>query len=132
MQVNLIAAIGKRGQIGLNQTLPWFNAEDLAFFKEATRGGILLFGQRTYDGLRDRDFPGRLRCNYARHHQPQSLLKEIARRYPGWPIWIAGGEQTYRDFAPFVDGLKILSVVDYDGPADTWFPFDAYGMEPRQ
>lgn len=24
---------------------------------------------------------------------------------------------------------KGAAVIDYDGPADAWFPFDAYGME---
>jgi hypothetical protein len=24
---------------------------------------------------------------------------------------------------------EIISLIDYDGPADTWFPFDAFGMK---
>ena len=56
------------------------------------------------------------------------MLGLISNCWPGWPIWIAGGAHTWRAFAPHINGLKLISIVDYDGPADAWFPFDAYEM----
>jgi dihydromethanopterin reductase len=129
--VNLIAAVGRQGQLGLEGDLPWHNPADLAFFKSVTNGSILVFGQRTLDRMNAMaiGFPRRLRRNWPRHIEPGDLLKDLHRKYPDWPIWIAGGAATYRAFAPFVDGVKIISLIDYDGPADTWFPFDAFGMK---
>jgi dihydrofolate reductase len=36
-------------------------------------------------------------------------------------IWIAGGEQIYRLWMPYVRRCFITRV-DYDGPADVWMP----------
>ena len=131
--VNMIAAIGRRGQIGLHGSLPWFAPPDQAMFREATWGSVVVMGARTFDELAmaagtAQPLPGRIVYDFRRHNTPDGMLRLIALERPGWPVWIAGGAHTYRAFAPFVTGLKILSAVDYDGPADTWFPFDAYGM----
>jgi dihydrofolate reductase len=134
--INLIAAIGKQGQIGQDGDLPWADAPDLAFFREMTMGGIVVFGQRTFDALAESQpnkgkviLPGRIVKNYGRHNNPANYLAMTSLMHPGWPIWIAGGAATYRAFAPYINGLKLISVIDYAGPADTFFPFDAFGME---
>lgn len=124
--VNLIAAIGKSGQLGLNGGLPWDAPSDLALFKKLTVGGVIIVGGRTYDSLPN--LPGRMVYRYSGIATPRDMITLLQAQHPGWPIWIAGGAKTYRDFAPYIDGLKIVSVIDYDGPADAWFPFDAYGM----
>lgn len=56
--LNLIAAVGRNGQLGLNGELPWGNSEDFAirnraaadmrFFKQATTNSIILVGYKTY------------------------------------------------------------------------------------
>ena len=75
---------------------------------------------------------GRLVSNFARHNSPAGFLSMIDLLHPGWPVWISGGPATWAAFAPHINGLRLISVVDYDGPADAWFPFDAFGMEmPR-
>lgn len=122
--VNLIAAVGRRGQLGLERKLPWHVKADLAFFRKATMGSAVVIGRASEPALPY--LPGRMVYTYARHNTPRGLLDLIAVQYPGWPVWIAGGAATFRAFAPYVNGLRLISVVDYDGPADTWFPFDAY------
>jgi dihydrofolate reductase len=107
--------------------MPWVNINDLAFFKKMTMGAVIIFGTRTLNLLPP--LPGRILHPYTgRYATPKDTLLYVKEAYPGWPIWIGGGARTYRDFAPYVDGLKLLSVIDYDGEADTYFPFDAYGM----
>ncbi|MDB5582788.1 MAG: hypothetical protein JWR80_7964 [Bradyrhizobium sp.] len=125
--VNLIAAIGRRGQLGLDRKLPWHNRADLAFFNRTTMGGVVIVGHRT--GRAGVKLLGRVLYVFGRENTPKGLLGLVELQYPGWPVWIAGGAHTYRAFAPFINGLRLISVVDYDGPADAWFPFDAYGME---
>ncbi|MCV5856813.1 dihydrofolate reductase, partial [Escherichia coli] len=57
MDVRLIAAVGRSGQLGLDGKLPWHNPVDLAWFKDQTMGGIVLAGHKTWCGLPD--LPGR-------------------------------------------------------------------------
>lgn len=122
--VHLIAAVGKRGQLGLDGKLPWHIKADTGFFRQMTMGGVVVVGRGTQPCLPY--LPGRVVHTFARHNTPNGLLDLIAIQYPGWPVWIAGGGNTFRAFAPYINGLRLISVVDYDGPADTWFPFDAY------
>jgi dihydromethanopterin reductase len=126
--VNLIAAIGKRGQLGLDGKLPWHAAADLAFFRRMTMGAAVIVGRGTRPVLPN--LPGRQVFTFGRENTPKGVLDLIAMQYKGWPVWIIGGAETYRAFAPFINGLRLISVVDYDGPADAWFPFDAFGMVP--
>lgn len=134
--VNMIAAVGRRGQIGLNRSLPWFAPDDLALFRRETQGSVLVMGARSFAELaigagNSQPLPGRIVYQFGRHNTPAGLLDVIALERPGWPVWIAGGAHVYRVFAPYVNGLRLLSLVDYDGEADAWFPFDAYGMAAR-
>lgn len=132
MTVHLIAAIGRRGQIGRNGDLPWpRNASDMAHFRGSTMGGVVIMGERTYRTVGALD--GRKACNW-NGERPSGYLKNIRRLYREWPIWIAGGAMTYRAFAPFVDGLKLISLIDYDNDRaldheHVFFPFDAFGMK---
>lgn len=133
MTVHLIAAIGRRGQIGRFGGLPWHDPMDLAFFKRETKGGNVIVGRRTYATLPN--LPGREVFPFDRNIDPAGTIRSIVQGYSG-SIWIAGGAATWRAFAPFVDGLKLLSFIDYDSdPADdashTFFPFDAYGIDWR-
>ena len=137
LRINLIAAVGRRGQLGLNGEMPWTkDAEDLRFFRIATKGSVVVFGNRTFDPLF---------C-----HQPVwsdrmvlAMGREGTRIYDGgslvgyWEpgvdrilhkladkdldVWVAGGAETYRMWLPHVRRCFITKM-DYDGDADTWMP----------
>lgn len=53
--VNLIAAVGKSGQLGMNGKLPWYDPEDLKWFRQETFGDVVVFGSKTYDDLPNLD-----------------------------------------------------------------------------
>lgn len=53
--------------------------------------------------------------------EPRPFLDRVARLHAGHTIWIAGGAKTYARFMPHVR-RAIVTLVDYDGPADTWMP----------
>jgi dihydrofolate reductase len=127
MSINLIAAIGNSGQLGLRGTLPWHNPIDLAFFREKTWGGAIIVGQKTFERMPI--LKGRAIFPWTPDWAPERLIRFIENSATKREIWIAGGEKTYRAFAPFVNGLRLFSHIKYDGPADAYFPFDAYGME---
>jgi dihydromethanopterin reductase len=136
--VNLIAAIGRRGQVGLRGGTPWPRKQDMLYleiFEPATRGGVVVMGRRTHEQLATNHgaakplLPGRAVYPFGRTNTPEGLIKLIELEHPGWPIWIAGGPAAWAAFAPHITGLRLISVIDYDGEADSWFPFDAFGME---
>jgi len=115
--INLIAAVGKSGQIGNNGRLPWRDSEDLKWFREMTMGGVVVVGHRTHRTLPDLD--GRKVIIDRRNVEVPdmiALLKEFDR-----PIWIAGGAATYARWLPFIT-RSYVSHINFDGRADTFMP----------
>lgn len=130
--VRLIAAVGRRGQLGLGGYLPWHDPEDLQFFRVKTSWSVVVMGGRTAVAV------GALQHRVVRvwrggdrvaaaafldsivHHQ---TLPHWATDHGTRPpvIWIAGGARTYADFMPFVR-RSVITHIDYDGPADVWMP----------
>lgn len=139
MTVHLIAAVGRRGQIGRDGHLPWENRGDLSFFRDMTIGGVVIVGHKTVQTLPS-TLPRRIVWTFERdafeEPDPKKIIKAIEARYRAWPIWVCGGAACYRAFAPYVDGLRLFSSIDYDNDPlyddrHTFFPFDAYSMEWR-
>lgn len=115
MPVNLIAAVGRRGQLGLAGKLPWHAPEDLAWFRQMTMDKTVICGGRTAQSLPP--LPGRHLYVMERGQTPENVIKMFA----GSDIWVIGGAETYKQWLPFVDRVY-LSRIDYDGEADTWMP----------
>lgn len=115
--IHLIAAVGKSGQIGLDGALPWRAPEDLKWFRELTMGQTLIAGYRTAQTLPP--LPGRELLVMKRGDTPLPYL--VLAKTKNKDLWIIGGAQTYKLWAPYVDRFHI-SQIDYDGPADTYFP----------
>jgi dihydrofolate reductase len=115
MTINLIAAVGKRGQLGLDGKLPWHEPEDLQWFKKMTMGGAVVVGYRTAQTLPK--LPGRHVIVMERDMTPEQVIAEVS----GYELWIAGGAKTYEQWMPFIQRFYIASI-EYDGPADTWMP----------
>lgn len=61
MAIQLIYARAANGVIGKDNTMPWHLPEDMAHFKELTRGCAVIMGRKTWDSLpaRFRPLPGR-------------------------------------------------------------------------
>ena len=116
--VNLIAAVGKQGQLGLEGSLPWgLHTEDLRWFKKLTMGHVLVVGYNTYRNLPP--LPGRTVHCMRRGEKPE----EVIEKYKDSEIWVAGGAKTYKQWMPYIERFYI-SVITYNGPADVFFPFD--------
>lgn len=136
MKLNLIAAIGRTGQLGLNGQLPWKDSlivkvqdqmkADLRLFRHLTFGQDLIMGART---AKDLKLDGRTTHVY-HGEEPAKFIADL-ERMGITKAWLCGGAYTYESFAPWVNGLKLISVIDYSGYADTIFPASAYGIELR-
>jgi len=115
--VNLIAAVGKSGQLGLMGKLPWHDAEDLKWFKKMTMNGFVIMGGNTLSHVPSLE--GRLLVGWRRDIDPEGLIKTLTEMDPKRDIWIAGGAKTYRAFMPFVR-RSFITHIEYDGPADVF------------
>ena len=114
--IRLIAAVGRRGQLGLNGTIPWKEPADLKWFMTLTEGCVVILGNRTASVI------GELKGRYIYRwygDNPKKTIEKIEHLWPHLPIWIAGGAYTYKAFMPHVK-RAIITRVDYDGPADVW------------
>lgn len=129
MKISLIAAIGEQNQLGKDNQLLWHISEDLKNFKKLTLDKCIVMGRKTFDSIgrplpkrtniiltRDRNF----KCDQAViFHEKEKLLDWAHENCS--ELVIIGGSEIYQLFLPYVDTLY-LSRVDYNGPADVYFP----------
>jgi dihydrofolate reductase len=143
-----IAAMAKNRVIGFNNRLPWHYPEDLKYFKEKTKGKILIMGRKTFESLpgalpnrfhivvtRDSTYvpPERIKINSDQLMVVTSLERalEIAagRSAPEEEVFIAGGSEIYALSMSLLDKL-FLTVIQKDYQGDSYFPaFEQSGLK---
>lgn len=130
--MNIIAAVDKNWAIGYQgKTLVDIPA-DRKLFREETTGKVVVMGRKTLESLPGGQ-PLAKRVNIVLSRNPlanikgavvctsvEEALKEC-EKYPTEDIFIAGGEEIYRQFLPFCDTAHI-TWIDYAYQADTYFP----------
>ncbi len=124
----MIAAIAARSRnnvIGVDNDLPWDLPDDLAYFRDVTRGHDVIMGRKTADsiiarlghGLRNRENIVITRdTDY--HPEGFTVVHSIddAVEKADKDAFIIGGEQIYTLALPYCDRLYITEVdVDIDG-----------------
>jgi dihydromethanopterin reductase len=141
--IRLIAAVGRRGQLGLGGALPWQEPEDLQWFRQQTMGGVVVLGRRTFEAIGHRLVGRTVVCchekvayaydwlplegNYSVSNARGGLTLDdplplrIAAHFLNRTIWVAGGARVYEAWMPYVR-RAVVTLIDYDGPADVWMP----------
>jgi dihydromethanopterin reductase len=115
-------AIGRRGQLGWNGSLPWEGnttpeyVADVQRFFDVTRGHVLLSGPRTTASIPDFVYHDRT------IHEIRSWMKpeEVIARFPGRVIFIGGGPPVWAAYAHLIRHWDITRL-PYDGEADRYF-----------
>lgn len=130
MKISIITALGNQRQIGINNSIPWRISEDFKHFKRTTMGHHMIMGRKTFESI-GKPLPGRTTIVLTRDENFNADGVEIcssiqdaidlAKRANVEELFICGGAAVYESFLPMADEL-ILSEVDYDGEADTFFP----------
>ena len=129
-QLVMIAAQGRKRELGAGNQLLWHIPEDLAHFKALTLGKPVLMGRKTWESLppRFRPLPGRR--NLVLTRGPAIEGAEIARSLDealalcaGEPeLWVMGGAEIYALALPRASRVE-LTEVDAEFPqADCFFP----------
>ena len=133
MKLTQIAAIGKNRELGKDNTLIWHFKEDMKFFREQTKGHIIVMGRKTFESL-----PGMLP---KRHHivisrsnpslpegvEVFSSIEDFINAYKDVDeeIFVIGGAQIYAQMLPYSSRL-LLTEIDKGYDADAFYPeFDS-------
>lgn len=128
----LIAGVGKQNQIGLNGAMPWRNREDLQFFKEMTLNNKVVFGRKTYSEmpkLKNREIyiVSKTQQDFKTIPDFHKFLKN--HKDDDELYFIAGGQQIYEQALDYCN-ILLISRINYEGNADTFFPeFDESSFE---
>lgn len=123
----LIAAFGNKGQVGLNNALPWDIPEELKHFKETTQRGTVIMGRETFQSI-GHPLPNRnnivisTKLTYIPGVTVYSSLDEALAAVKTHPrIYVIGGPSLWQE-ALSKAGHLVFSEVNYDGEADVFLP----------
>jgi len=125
--VTLIAAMGRNRAIGLDGHMPWHLPAELKHFKQATMGKTIVMGRKTWQAI-GRPLPGRQNvvisrnpAFFARGVNLVGSLAEAIEVSESDEIMIIGGGQLYEQALPLAQRM-VLTLIDIEPQADTWFP----------
>jgi dihydrofolate reductase len=134
MSITIIAAIGNNGEIGLNGKLPWHCPAELEHFKRTVADMVTVCGAHTYYSLplklrnrtkvwseRTPNFIG-VRDKRGNAIKFTLNINQVLELSKASQVAIIGGAETYAAFLPYAD-KAILSYIDGDFEADTFFPY---------
>lgn len=127
--MNLIVAVYEDWGIGRDGTQPVALSADRKFFRETTRGAMVIVGRRTIEDFPgQKPLPGRINVALTRNrveipgftvcHSPEEAaeLAETAEK-----AFVIGGGSIYKQMLPYCDAAYITKVHCNPG-SDTFFP----------
>jgi dihydrofolate reductase len=131
MKVKFIAvtAMGKNREIGLNGKLPWHLPDEYQHYLNTVKGQYVLIGRKNFE-LNGSDVEGAMPLILSRqqYSHPNAIVFssmngviEYAQDMEIEKIYVVGGGEIYNLTLPYLSEM-LCSVVDYEGPADTYFP----------
>lgn len=125
--ITLIAAMGKNRAIGLDGRMPWHLPAELQHFKQATMGKAIVMGRKTWQAI-GRPLPGRQNIIVSRNPgfaaadaEVIDSLNAAVEISKSAEIMVIGGGQLYSLALPYARRM-ILTLIDVEPEADTWFP----------
>jgi dihydrofolate reductase len=128
--ISIITAVSENGVIGKDNHLPWSFPEDLKYFRETTRGHVVIMGRKTYESM-GQALPNRVNIvisrdkNYTLSDALTTLSLDtaikLAKEKEKNEVFIIGGASIYAQALPLADKLYITKIKGvYEG--DTYFP----------
>jgi len=129
--LSLIVVIGKNRELGKGNKLLWHIPEDMAWFREKTKGHPVIMGRKTFASI-GRPLPNRLNIVITRNplfkeegvttvHSLEKAI-EIGNTKKNEEIFIIGGANLYEQAVSIADKLYITEVNALRPDADVFFP----------
>jgi len=134
--VTLIAAIGKKRELGIGGELAWRLSGDLKHFKELTVGHPIVMGRKTFDSI-GKPLSGRTNIVVTRDTAwsfpgvvvAHSLEKAFSYSHElgnsnltNDKIFVIGGGEIYAQALPFATRLALTHIDAEEPRADIFFP----------
>ena len=130
--MKLIVAVDKNWAIGKNNKLMWSIPADMKFFRETTKGNVVIMGRKTLESFPN-GLPLKNRVNIVITgnkdykvkdavvvHSIEEALRE-AGKYPSEDVYVIGGDSIYRQMLPYCSKAHVTKI-DFAYQADTFFP----------
>jgi len=129
--MNLIVAVDKNWAIGKDNKLLVSIPADMKFFRETTKGNVVVMGRKTLESF-PQGQPLQKRVNIVISqnkdyqvkgavvvHSIEEALEEV-KKYEG-EIYVIGGESIYRAMLPYCQ-TALVTKIDHAYEADSYFP----------
>ncbi len=129
--MKLIVAADKNWAIGKDNRMMWSIPADMKFFRETTKGNVVIMGRKTLESFpQGQPLKNRVNIVITRKkdykvkgavivHSVKEAVKK-AESYEG-EIFVIGGESIYRAMLKYCD-TAFVTKIDYAFDADTYFP----------
>ena len=127
---SIIAAVGKKWELGKGGDLVFHIKEDMKFFKETTSGHKIVMGRKTWESLPFK-LPNRTNIVLSTHdiEGPDEVVHDIAKfiadnKDTDEEIFVIGGGSVYMEFLPyllFVTLSNVISVLNSMGALNIRF-----------
>ncbi len=135
MTLTHVTAMSQNRVIGSQNKLPWNIPEDLKFFRETTKGHIMIMGRKTFDSLGAKPLPQRYHIVITRQDRQSTnplvqYVKTLEKALdaaqlltPQWgdEVFIVGGGEIYKQSMHLTDKIY-LTVIYQDFEGDTYYP----------
>jgi dihydrofolate reductase/thymidylate synthase len=130
--MNIIVAVDKRLGIGKDGGIPWNIKDDLKYFRDTTKGHIVVMGRVTWDSIGQKPLPGRYNVvithNGEVYNGDKYMMVPLSKAYTflddqvakGKRVFVIGGDSIYSSFIDRVDTMY-LTHIDKDFKCDTFF-----------
>ena len=120
-----IAALGKNREIGLHGKLPWNIPEEYEHFNNAVQGQTVLVGRKNFE-QHGKDIAGTKKAlvlskSNPAYFQNMNQVVQYTEENGIDTVYVIGGAEIYDLTLPYISEF-LCTVVDYDGPADKYFP----------
>lgn len=135
-----IVACSKNHVIGTQGDLPWNLPEDMKFFRDTTKGHVMIMGRKTFDSFKGKALPHRYHIVITRdpskHHFQSSetspvifvgsldeALEHANSLTAQWgeEVFIIGGGEIYRQSLPRAHKL-LVTLIQKEFQGDTYYP----------
>lgn len=145
MSISLIVAMDRNGIIAIDGKIPWHRPADLRNFVKLTRGHTVVMGRKTYESIGHALLD---RTNVVLTSKKNGISKDKDGNYINYynssddylyssyltnshkKIFIIGGMEIYKAFAPYVERMYITVINQYterpEGVEWIYFPFPAF------
>ncbi|MEK2689983.1 dihydrofolate reductase [Bdellovibrio sp. GT3] len=142
MILTQIAACSENRIIGTQGGLPWELPEDMKFFRDTTKGHIMIMGRKTFDSFNGKALPNRYHIVVTRDPSKfsfpstekspvvfvSSLEEAVEHARPltahwGEEVFIIGGGEIYKQaFVKDLTDKVYLTLIHREFPGDTHYP----------